>query len=83
MGLTASMANQFRQSGEFSEWNSIEKCPVSKVCNCYNSDGTPKPCTYGNEADCSRCGCASIAVYRAAMKHLDPLALFMIHRMVN
>ncbi len=83
MGLTAAMANQFRQGGEFSEWNSIEKCPAHKVCNCYNSDGTPKSCTYGNEADCSRCGCASIAVYRAAIHHLDPLAIFMINRMLN
>ncbi|MGC2062467.1 MAG: radical SAM protein [Thermodesulfovibrionales bacterium] len=83
MGLTGKMADQFRQSGEFSEWNRIEKCPVSKVCNCYNSDGTPKPCTYGNNADCSRCGCASIAVYRAAINHLDPLAIYMIYRMVN
>jgi len=83
MGLTGTMANQFRQSGEFPEWNSIEKCPVSKVCNCYNADGTLKPCTYGSEADCSRCGCASIPLYRAAIRHLDPLALFMIHRLVN
>ena len=83
MGLTVAMANQFRRSGEFSEWNSIEKCPVSKVCNCYNSDGTQKICTYGNGADCSRCGCASIPLYRAAIKHLDPLALLMIYRMVK
>jgi len=83
MGLTPTMASQFRQSGEFSEWNRLEQCPVSKVCNCYNSDGTLKPCTYGSKADCSRCGCVSIAVYRAAIKHLDPLALYMIYRMVN
>lgn len=83
MGLTATMANQFRQDGEFSAWNSIEKCPVTKVCNCYNADGTPKPCTYGHDADCSLCGCASIPLYRAAIRHLDPLALFMIYRMVN
>jgi MoaA/NifB/PqqE/SkfB family radical SAM enzyme len=83
MGLTGAMADQFRQCGEYSQWNSIEKCPASKVCNCYNSDGTPKLCTYGNNADCSRCGCVSIAVYRAAIRHLDPLALFMIYRMVN
>jgi MoaA/NifB/PqqE/SkfB family radical SAM enzyme len=83
MGLTGAMANQFRRNGEYSEWNSIEKCPVNKVCNCYNSDGTLKPCTYGNNADCNRCGCASIPLYRAAIKHLDPLAIFMIYRMVN
>jgi MoaA/NifB/PqqE/SkfB family radical SAM enzyme len=83
MGLTATMANQFRKNGEFSEWNSFEKCPVNKVCNCYNADGTLKPCTYGSAADCSRCGCASIPLYRAAIRHLDPLALFMIYRMVK
>jgi MoaA/NifB/PqqE/SkfB family radical SAM enzyme len=83
MGLTGAMADQFRQRGEYFQWNSIEKCPASKVCNCYNSDGTPKLCTYGSNADCSRCGCVSIAVYRAAIRHLDPLALFMIYRMVN
>jgi MoaA/NifB/PqqE/SkfB family radical SAM enzyme len=63
--------------------NSIEKCPVRKVCNCYNADGTQKPCTYGSNADCSRCGCASIPLYRAAVRHLDPLALFMIYRMLK
>lgn len=83
MGMTATMADQFRQRGEYGEWNSIERCPVSKVVNCYNADGTPKPCTYGNRADCSHCGCASIPLYRAAIKHLDPLAIFMIYRMVN
>jgi MoaA/NifB/PqqE/SkfB family radical SAM enzyme len=83
MGLTATMANQFRKNGEFSEWNSTEKCPVRKVCNCYNADGTQKPCTYGSNADCSRCGCASIPLYRAAIRHLDPLALFMIYRLVR
>jgi MoaA/NifB/PqqE/SkfB family radical SAM enzyme len=83
MGLTATMANQFRQSGEYGEWNSREKCPASKVCNCYNADGTPKHCTYGNMADCSRCGCASIPLYRAAIKHLDLLAIFMIYRLLN
>lgn len=83
MGLTGIMANQFRQGGEYAAWNSREKCPVSKVCNCYNADGTPKPCTYGAMADCSRCGCASIPLYRAAIRHLDPLAIFMIYRMVN
>lgn len=83
MGLTGIMANQFRADGEFAEWNSREQCPVSQVCNCFNADGTAKPCTYGREADCSRCGCASIPLYRAAIKHLDPLALFMIYRMVN
>ncbi|MDA8239423.1 MAG: hypothetical protein M0Z67_03515 [Nitrospiraceae bacterium] len=83
LGLTATMANQFRKDGEFSEWNSIDKCPVNKVCNCYNADGTLKPCTYGSDADCSRCCCASIPLYRAAIRHLDPLALFMIYRMVK
>lgn len=83
MGLTGVMADQFRAGGEFPRWNSVDKCPVSKVCNCYNADGTPKHCTYGNEADCSRCGCASIPLYRAAIKHLDLLALFMIYRLVN
>ena len=83
LGLTPNMADQFRQSGEYSKWNSLEKCPVSKVCNCYNADGTLKSCTYGNKADCSRCGCASIPLYRAAIRHLDPLAIFMIYRMVK
>lgn len=82
LGLTGAMADQFR-SREFVQWNRRELCPASKVCNCYNADGTPKSCTYGNNADCSRCGCASIPLYRAAIKRLDPLALFMIYRLVN
>lgn len=83
MGLTRTMAEQFSRKSEFTKWNSLEKCPVSKVCNCYHADGTPKPCTYGAGADCSQCGCASIPLYQAAIRHLDPLALYMIYRMVN
>ena len=30
MGLTPTMANQFRQSGEFSEWNSLETMPCQQ-----------------------------------------------------
>jgi len=83
MGLTSTMANQFRSTGEYGKWNSLEKCPASKVVNCYNADGTPKSCTYGNSADCSQCGCASIPLYRAAINHFDLLAIFMIYRLVN
>lgn len=76
MGYTKSMALQLKQNGDFKKWNSLEKCSVAEVVSCFNSDGTPKPCTYGKQADCSRCGCASVVLYRAAIKRFDPQAMF-------
>ena len=78
MGFTKTMAYQFKQAGAFSEWNNLENCSVGEICVCYNSDGTTKPCTYGIDADCSRCGCATVAAYRAAIKYHDPQALFIV-----
>ncbi len=83
MGFTPKMAKHFKQSGSFFEWNSLEKCPVGKVCVCYRSDGTRKPCTYGVDADCSRCGCASIAIYRAAVKDWDFETITILNRLIN
>ncbi len=78
MGFTKAMANQLKQSGDFFKWNSLANCSVAEVVDCYNSDGTPKPCTYGRDADCSRCGCASVVAYRAAIKRYDLQSLFIV-----
>ncbi len=83
MGFSKGMAYQMKQSGEFSEWNSLEKCSLGDMCRCYNADGTPKPCTYGKAADCSRCGCMGIASYRAAFKHYDPVALYTVFSIID
>lgn len=76
VGFTGAMAHQFRSSGAFSEWNSFQNCAVKEVISCYNANGTPKPCTYGKDADCSRCGCTAVAVYRAAIKQYDLPSIF-------
>jgi MoaA/NifB/PqqE/SkfB family radical SAM enzyme len=76
MGFNRAMAYQFRTDGAFSEWNSLKTCPVSYMVDAFHADGTPKTCTYGDNADCSRCGCTGIAVYRAAFKAFDPESLF-------
>lgn len=75
MGFNKGMANQFRTTGAFPKWNSLEKCTVTKMVDCMNADGTPITCIYGNNADCSRCGCTGIAVYRAAFKSWNPMSL--------
>ena len=72
------MAYQFKESGGFTDWNSLQKCSVKEVCTCYKSDGTTKPCTYGENADCSRCGCSAVAIYRAAFKQYDLPSIFTI-----
>ena len=71
IGFTPAMARQFMPSGSFTQWNRYADCPVSRRVKCYQSDGKPKACTYGDNADCSRCGCAAVAAYRGALKPLD------------
>ncbi|MBI5789013.1 MAG: radical SAM protein [Candidatus Schekmanbacteria bacterium] len=83
LGLTDKMGYQFKQSGGFSTWNSRDKCPVKDVCICYKSDGTRKPCTYGVNADCSRCGCASVAAFRAAIGDWDAQSLIILNSISN
>ncbi len=71
IGFTPAMARQFMPSAGFTQWNRYADCPVSRRVKCYQSDGKPKACTYGDNADCSRCGCAAVAAYRGALKPLD------------
>jgi len=78
VGFTRAMGRQLLTTGDFSEWNRYEACPVSQRIRCYQSNGQPKACTYGNTADCSRCGCAAVAVYRGALKPFDVETLRLI-----
>jgi MoaA/NifB/PqqE/SkfB family radical SAM enzyme len=66
IGFTPAMARQLLTGGDFPEWNSLASCPVTKRVRCFKADGKPKACTYGNDADCSRCGCAAVVAYRGA-----------------
>ena len=78
IGFTRSMAHQFLTYGGFMKWNSLSTCPVSKRVRCFRSDGQPKACTYGDNADCSRCGCAAVAAYRGAFHPFDFMTLRVI-----
>jgi len=71
IGFTPAMARQLLTGGDFYKWNSYAACPVSRRVRCFMSDGQAKACTYGNTADCSRCGCAAVAAYQAAFKPFD------------
>ena len=71
VGFTPAMARQLLTHGVFSEWNNLSTCPVRRRVRCYRSDGQPKVCTYGDQADCSRCGCAAVVAYRGAYKPFD------------
>jgi len=71
IGFTLAMARQLKSNGAFGRWNHYAKCPVTKRVRCYRSDGTRKACTYGDNADCSRCGCAAVVVFRGAFKPFD------------
>jgi len=83
MGFTRRMGYHFKQTGGFSGWNSLDKCPKNETCTFYRSDGSVKPCTYGANADCSRCGCALVATYQAAFKDWDPASLMIINSLTN
>ncbi len=71
VGFTPSMGRQLLTTGAFTQWNRPDACPVTRRVRCYRSNGEPKACTYGNRADCSRCGCAAVAAYRGAFHPLD------------
>jgi len=71
IGFTPAMARQLLTGGDFHKWNSYAACPVSRRVRCFKSNGQAKACTYGDTADCSRCGCAAVAAYQAAFKPFD------------
>jgi len=64
VGFTSAMVHQLEINGDFLKWNNLSSCPVSKRVRCFGSDGQSRACTYGEDADCSRCGCAAVAVSR-------------------
>ncbi len=66
VGFTEAIARQLRVDGDYLSWNSYERCPVSRGLKCFRSDGTVKLCTYGDDADCARCGCAAVSAFRGA-----------------
>jgi Fe-coproporphyrin III synthase len=78
VGFTTAMARQLQTRGDFFKWNRYADCPVSRRIRCFKSDGQPKACTYGDTADCSRCGCAAVAAYRGAFKPFDYQTLRLI-----
>jgi Fe-coproporphyrin III synthase len=78
IGFTPAMAVQLKSNGRFREWNRYTSCPVSSRVECYRSNGTRKVCTYGNNADCSRCGCAAVTVFRGAFKPFDVKTVMLI-----
>ncbi|MFZ0448043.1 MAG: radical SAM protein [Desulfatiglandaceae bacterium] len=71
IGFTPAMGRQLKSNGDFGSWNSRAACPVGRRVLCYQADGREKACTYGNQADCSRCGCAAVAVFRGAFRPFD------------
>jgi len=71
VGFTPAMARQLLTNGDFDKWNSAEKCPVGRRVICFASNGRRKMCTYGDRADCSKCGCAAVVAYRGALKPPD------------
>ncbi|MBW1930600.1 MAG: radical SAM protein [Deltaproteobacteria bacterium] len=66
IGFTEAMGRQLLPTAGFHAWNSYERCPVSKGLRCYKANGEPKACTYGDNADCTRCGCAAVVAFRGA-----------------
>jgi MoaA/NifB/PqqE/SkfB family radical SAM enzyme len=78
IGFTRAMARQFLSYGDFSKWNSLSTCPVGKIVRCFKSDGQPKACTYGDNADCSHCGCTAVAAYRGAFHPFNYMTMRVI-----
>lgn len=83
MGFNKGVAHQFRTTGAYSEWNNLPGCTVTKMVDCFNADGSPISCIYGINADCSRCGCSGIAIYRAAFNSFSPMSLLTAISMVD
>jgi MoaA/NifB/PqqE/SkfB family radical SAM enzyme len=79
VGFTPAMARQLLSGGDYFNWNRLESCPVKRRVRCFSSDGRPKMCTYGDDADCSRCGCAAVVAYRGAFRpfHLGTLLVIL------
>jgi MoaA/NifB/PqqE/SkfB family radical SAM enzyme len=71
VGFTRAMARQLLSKGDYTAWNRYDLCPVSKRVLCFRADGKPKACTYGEDADCARCGCAAVVAYRGAFHPVD------------
>jgi MoaA/NifB/PqqE/SkfB family radical SAM enzyme len=82
VGFTPAMAQQLLTRGGYARWNNRSSCPVTKRVRCFKSNGEPKACTYGDEADCSRCGCAAVVAYRGAFYPLDLKTLRVILRLL-
>ena len=78
VGFTQAMARQLLTEGDYFCWNRLDACPVSQRVACFRSDGREKMCTYGDNADCTRCGCAAVAAYRGAFKPFDLWTFFVI-----
>jgi hypothetical protein len=83
MGFNKGVAHQFRTTGAYSKWNNLPGCTVTQMVDCFNADGSPITCIYGTNADCSRCGCTGIAIYRAAFKSFSPMSLLTAMSMVD
>jgi MoaA/NifB/PqqE/SkfB family radical SAM enzyme len=71
VGFTPAMARQLLTRGGYTKWNNRSLCPVTKRVRCFKSNGKPKACTYGDDADCTRCGCAAVVAYRGAFHPPD------------
>jgi MoaA/NifB/PqqE/SkfB family radical SAM enzyme len=71
VGFTPAMGNQLLTQAGYAKWNNRSSCPVTKRVRCFKSNGEPKACTYGDEADCTRCGCAAVVAYRGAFHPLN------------
>ena len=71
VGFTPAMARTAASRRGYTRWNNRSLCPVTKRVRCFKSNGEPKACTYGDEADCSRCGCAAVVAYRGAFRPFD------------
>lgn len=78
VGFTRAMARQLLTRGDYFKWNSSDLCPVKSRVLCFTSDGKQKMCTYGERADCSRCGCAAVVAYRGAFNPINPMTFLII-----
>lgn len=78
VGITRAMARQFRSKGAFGSWNSMLKCSVYRRVKCFGPEGRKKMCTYGDNADCSRCGCAAVAAFRGAFHPINLSTMLLV-----
>jgi Fe-coproporphyrin III synthase len=78
--FTERVGHYMKSDGGVERWNSIEKCITKRVFKFYAADGKYKyHCAYGEEAECTHCGCSQVPLMHA-LRDRDSETCLMVYR---